>query len=308
MIKDHKQFNLFDKKLIEKVVLKPPFTAPGVMRNEACFIYAVQGKAQAIGAVDSVNFSSEEAVVMKCGNYLNRWLEEREGEQCEAIAIHFYPEVLKKVYEKELPGFLSDVQSENSSSLEKIKSSQLLRNYIHGLQFYFENPNLVSEELLRIKLKELILLLAKTDNSEAIRSLISSLFTPTVYNLKEFVESQILHNLSLQEMAILYGTSLSSFKREFAKAYGCSPAKYFKRRKLERAAQLLTHGDDRISEVAFACGFNEVAHFSRSFQEQYGLTPTQYRKSKYWTDGIGNSPLGQIQRLVLKQGVDRSDK
>ena len=35
--------------------------------------------------------------------------------------------------------------------------------------------------------------------------------------------------------------------------------------------------DKSITEIAFACGFNDAAHFSRSFLNAYGMTPRQFR-------------------------------
>jgi AraC-like DNA-binding protein len=35
-----------------------------------------------------------------------------------------------------------------------------------------------------------------------------------------------------------------------------------------------------VSEIAFSWGFNEAAHFSRSFKEQYGLSPREWRQQQ----------------------------
>jgi transcriptional regulator GlxA family with amidase domain len=32
-------------------------------------------------------------------------------------------------------------------------------------------------------------------------------------------------------------------------------------------------------KIAFASGFNSAAHFSRSFHEEFGVTPTEYRRA-----------------------------
>lgn len=277
MIKEYNQLDLYNKNIFERVVLKPPLKAPGIMPNEACFIYAVEGESNVYGATEEVTLHTEEAVVMKCGNYLNEWLKTKTSDSCEAIAVHFYPEVLKKIYDKELPAFFKEVKKVKPICIEKVEASRLLKNYIDSLQYYFNNPKLVSDELLKLKLKELILLLAKTDNAESIQRLIASLFTPTEYSFKEFVEANIFTNLSLEELALLNNCSLSSFKREFKKVYHTSPARYFKQRKLERAARLISNTTERIGEIAFNCGFSEIAHFSRSFQEQFGCSATQYR-------------------------------
>ncbi|MBC2845715.1 helix-turn-helix domain-containing protein [Winogradskyella flava] len=280
MVKEHLQFTLFEKGIFERVVLKPPMKAPGIMHNEACFLYAVEGESKVFSAVSDIMLRTEEAVVMKCGNYLNDWLETTEQSFCQAIAIHFYPDVLKKLYDKELPEFFKSVKDIQPTCIEKVKSSRLLKNYINSLQFYFENPDLVNDELLKLKLKEIILLLVNTDKSGSMKGLLASLFTPTEYSFKELVEANIYNNLSLDELALLHGVSLSSFKREFNKVYKESPGRYFKRRKLERAAKLIISTNERIGEIAFNCGFSEVAHFSNSFQDQFGCSPTAYRVSQ----------------------------
>ncbi|MEL6810860.1 MAG: AraC family transcriptional regulator [Bacteroidota bacterium] len=277
MVKEHYHFDLYDKHIFERVVLKPPLKAPGIMPNEACFIYAAEGESHVYSATEEMHLHTEEAVVMKCGNYFNEWLKTKNSDSCEAIAVHFYPEVLKKIYDKELPAFFKEVEKVKPVCIEKVKASRLLKNYIDSLMYYFNNPELVSDELLKLKLKELILLLARTDNAESIQRLIASLFTPTEYSFKELIEANVYNNLTLEELALLHNTSLSSFKREFKKVYNTSPAKYFKQRKLQRAAKLISHTNERIGEIAFNCGFTEVAHFSRSFQEQFGCSPTQYR-------------------------------
>jgi transcriptional regulator GlxA family with amidase domain len=34
-----------------------------------------------------------------------------------------------------------------------------------------------------------------------------------------------------------------------------------------------------VSDIAFSWGFNEAAHFSRSFREQFGLSPREWRQA-----------------------------
>jgi len=277
MINQHQLFELFDKRIFERVVLTPPFRLPAQMPNEACFYYAVEGESHFRTAQGQFSIEAEEAVVLKCGNYLTDWFASNQAKTCEIIAVHFYPEVLKKIYDKELPDFMLKVNEIAPLPLKKRKSNELIQNYITSLQFYFENEQLVSDELLRLKLKELILLLAKTDNAGLISDLIASMFSPTEFSIKEVVEANLYSNLSIEEFAHLASRSVSTFKREFAKVYKQSPARYIKEKKLKRAAELLVKTNQRISDVAFNSGFVEVAHFSKSFLIHFGISPTNYR-------------------------------
>jgi AraC-like DNA-binding protein len=50
--------------------------------------------------------------------------------------------------------------------------------------------------------------------------------------------------------------------------------------RLQRARAMLAdlrHDRMKISEIALACGFNEVSYFNRCFRRRFGCAPTQYR-------------------------------
>jgi len=57
-----------------------------------------------------------------------------------------------------------------------------------------------------------------------------------------------------------------------------TPANYIKNKKLEKAAELLLISDERITDIAFQCGFNELATFTKSFSDKYNMTPSHYRQ------------------------------
>lgn len=278
MIKEHLQFQLYDKKVFERAVIEPPFRIAARMPNDACFYYLIEGCAKAIAPTNQLELMSSEGVVLQCGNYLNEYLSSNsETTYCEAIAVHFYPEVLKMIYDKEFPDFLLNVNQIQPLKIEKIKTDELLRKYIDSLQFYFSNPDMVSDELLKLKLKELILLLAKSDQADMIRTLLGSMFSREEINFKEVIEANLYNNLTIEELAILTNLSLSSFKREFTKQYNSSPAKYIKQRRLKKAAKLLQSTSLRVSDIAYDCGFQDVAHFSKVFLKEHGASPTGYR-------------------------------
>jgi AraC-like DNA-binding protein len=75
------------------------------------------------------------------------------------------------------------------------------------------------------------------------------------------------------------GLSTRSLSRIFA-MNGSSIDRSIWSCRLSMARDLLADPDRRhksITEVAFSCGFNDAAHFSRSFLNAYGMTPSQFR-------------------------------
>jgi AraC-like DNA-binding protein len=137
---------------------------------------------------------------------------------------------------------------------------------------------LVSPELLRLKLKELILLLLHTRSADTVLDLFAHLFSPRKASLVEVVKAHLYQDLPLNRLATLAGMSLSTFKREFQQQFQEPPGQYFRTQRLEKAKQLLQTPALSISEVAYQVGFKDVAHFSRAFRQYCQLTPTQFRQ------------------------------
>ena len=57
---------------------------------------------------------------------------------------------------------------------------------------------------------------------------------------------------------------------------GENPSVFFKRYKLNRAADLLKEGKHNMSEIAWMTGFSTLSHFSTSFKKQFGVPPSDY--------------------------------
>lgn len=59
------------------------------------------------------------------------------------------------------------------------------------------------------------------------------------------------------------------------------PSQYILRRRLEESANQLTNvlnQNQSIAAIAYRCGFNSAAHFSRVFHGHFGTTPSDYRR------------------------------
>ena len=163
---------------------------------------------------------------------------------------------------------------------QKIEKQDIIIHFIESLEFYFQNPNLVNDELLKLKLKELILLLLQTNNADNIVSLFAHLFTPRQASFKEVIQAHLFSNITITELAVLSGRSLSAFKRDFKNYFKDTPANYIKEQKLLKANQLLVATDFSVSEICYEVGFSDTSHFTKIFKQKYNATPTEYRKNK----------------------------
>lgn len=276
MVTDYKKFDLFGKTLVQKVDLEPPFEFSFPVAEQACFLYMLKGKMQFQFDDGHINIPTNHALLLNCINSGNR-IGDLNNSNGEIVIVTFHPDILRKIYERELPLIFDKSDKIANQSSGKVNNDFLIQKYIEGLLFYFENPSLVNEEILVLKLKEIVLLLSQTQDAETIRVILSQLFSPATYTFKQIIEANLFSQVSVEELAQKSNLSVSSFKREFKKLYNDSPANYIKNKRLERAAELLLVSDKRITDIAFDCGFSDLANFTKNFRDKYNVTPTGYR-------------------------------
>lgn len=279
MVNDYKKHDLYGRTLIQKIKLTPPFKFDFPVTEQACFLYVKEGDVNYLIDDEKLNVATNYSLLVNCMNSGKQIENSKPDSNCEIVIVTFYPEILKKIYDRELPLLLKKPENLISNkSIEKINNDFLIQKYIEGLLFYFENPSLINEDILVLKVKEIILLLSQTQNSESIQLVLSQLFSPAAYTFRQIIEANLFSQLTIEELAQQNNLSVSSFKREFSKMYNDTPANYIKTKKLEKAAELLQVSDQRITEIAFDCGFNDLANFTKSFTSKYNVSPTNYRQ------------------------------
>lgn len=281
MILEHKTYELFGKPIVQSLKVKAPFAFDFPVTDHACFLYMVQGDLKYQYRVEQENLPAKHSLFLNCVHSSKTLSSDHVLDVKEIMVINFHPDILMKIYDREVPSILQQLsKSPSNQSLEHISSNILIEKYIDGLLFYFQHPNLVNEDILVLKLKEIILLLAQSPNASAIQTIFAQLFSPTTYTFRQIIEANLYAQLSIEAMAKQHNLSVSSFKREFAKLYNDTPASYIKTKRVEKAAELLKISTQRIKDIAFECGFSDVANFTKSFREQYSLSPTEYRKAQ----------------------------
>ena len=83
-------------------------------------------------------------------------------------------------------------------------------------------------------------------------------------------------DLDIVRMTEMMKISRTKFYYKVKGLTGENPSVFFKRYKLNRAADLLKEGKYNMSEIAWMTGFNTLSHFSTSFKKQFGVPPSEY--------------------------------
>ena len=100
---------------------------------------------------------------------------------------------------------------------------------------------------------------------------------PLIENIKAFLDANLEHDITLQQLAELFHYSGKYLGRLFKSRCGKTVKEYLNTRRLEQAGRLLAQTDKSVVDISFRVGFNQVTYFDRLFRRYYGLTPSEYR-------------------------------
>ena len=99
-----------------------------------------------------------------------------------------------------------------------------------------------------------------------------------VVRAKQFIAQNQGDALCLATVAKAVNTSTFYFCKLFKRATGLTFTDYLARVRIEKAKTLLLEPNHRVSEVAYAVGFQSLTHFNRIFRKIAGQSPTSFRR------------------------------
>jgi len=175
---------------------------------------------------------------------------------------------------------LIQINADESIVVTPIKASPLnerLLSYVILVKYYFTESKQIAASLLRIKLLELLFDLGY-EHQDVLSQLLN--MKPSYRgNITKIVEENIMNPVSLNDLAILSGRSLSSFKRDFKAIYNMSPSQWIREKRLDKAKELFSGTQMSVTDICYLLGFENIGHFSRIFKSYSGISPSGYKLS-----------------------------
>jgi AraC-like DNA-binding protein len=98
-----------------------------------------------------------------------------------------------------------------------------------------------------------------------------------IWKARKFIEDHCVEELSLSKVAKAANISRNHLSERFKQVTGTNFVDYIARTRFEKACELLRDVDLRISEIAFAVGFQSLSQFNRVFRKLSGQSPTEFR-------------------------------
>ncbi|SIN68489.1 AraC family transcriptional regulator [Chitinophaga niabensis] len=179
-------------------------------------------------------------------------------------------------------------------TLELRKVKELLQESVYGLKFRNTSPSL-SPLFFQFQpnqqMKNLILLLQILEELCQRRKDGALLITDDVRKIhyKEsdskklasifnYVFENYHHEVDIKTAASLACMSEAAFCRYFKRNTHKTFSQFVNEIRISHATRLLMGKENNITDICYACGFDNVSYFNRQFKVHQGLTPREYRK------------------------------
>ena len=276
MITENKRIELNKKVVFETLVANAPDTFSYRLNNEAFFIHVEFGSHVAMTPSEVIEVPVGNLAFFVGQNIILKVFPNEEGVY-KATIIHIARESVLESLTDNFPEVNTDTDVEVSRDIITGKPCVVTQNYIEGILQYFNNRHIITDDLVQLKVKEILFLLLRSKKAGQVAQLLEGFVSRTATSFKNTVESHLFNDISLDELAHLCNMSLSTFKRHFKKIYGDTPSEYILNRRLEESTKLLVVSDRSIIDIALDSGFKSMSHYSRRFKEKYGIPPSQYK-------------------------------
>lgn len=277
MVLEHKKIEINQKVVFETIICNTETAFNFQLNDEAYFTFVNHGHHVAISPNEIIEVPEGDLGIAVGKSLILKAYPNKENQHYQILIIHINRAFVAKAFGNKFPDINTASENDFSKDMFTGKPCVISKNYVDGIMQYFYNQHVVSEEILEIKVKEILLLLLSSKKAKEVAVLLEHFVNKRTAGFKEVIETHLLSDISLEELSQLCNMSLSTFKRYFRKIYNTTPNEYLFDKRLENSKKLLATAEQSIDDIALLSGFKTTAHFSRKFKEKYGIPPSHYK-------------------------------
>jgi AraC-like DNA-binding protein len=217
------------------------------------------------------------------------------------IVVHFLPILLIEMGPNgDGACMLARFTGNQSISQRVVRPPKKLRDFFAG-QFEdmakeFASRELGSELAVRARLMDTLVSLMRWEASvgHAPPPVADSSNWMQIEKVLQFIGQHYAEPLYIETIAAAVGLGPTRLHALFRDAFGMSCLQYLRAYRISHAASLLCLPDARVTEIAFAVGFESLSHFNASFRHFQGMSPRDYIRIQRTTSAIPGkaAPLG----------------
>jgi AraC-like DNA-binding protein len=97
--------------------------------------------------------------------------------------------------------------------------------------------------------------------------------------INDYIMRNFDHDITLKEIASVANMAVSTFCNFFKEHYRVTFVEYLNNLRVGHACKALSEQEKNVFEIAYKCGFNNLANFNRQFKKIKKMTPSEFRKT-----------------------------
>ncbi len=138
------------------------------------------------------------------------------------------------------------------------------------------------EEVVRSLFKVLLVACCRQAVKSGMESLSMPVGEPIAWleKLRRKLDTEFRSQVSVEDLAGELGVTASHLCRVFKGYTGRTVMGYVMERRVQAAMMGLRGSSDKVAAVALGAGFNDLAHFNRTFKRMLGCTPREFREGR----------------------------
>lgn len=232
-------------------------------------VWFISGEAKIVQAEATHIFNSGDIFLVPRNQLTTVMLYPKDGLPLKSVGMHLTTTKLKDFYANlnVKPDF---------SPMQKVRSFSnhpLLHSCMASLVPYFEMKGPLPDNIASLKITEAISILREID--PGVDGLLANFEEPGKIDLVGFMERNFMFNMPMEKFGYLTGRSLTTFKRDFKKAFNTTPQRWLTQKRLELAHYHFAEKKKKPVDVYFEVGFENLSHFSYAFKKHFGYAPTE---------------------------------
>jgi AraC family transcriptional regulator, exoenzyme S synthesis regulatory protein ExsA len=247
------------------------FNKTEVLFDEHILVWLLSGEAKIVHANTTFLFNPGDIFLIPRNQLISVAISPKDGQPHKSVSMHLTTSRLKTFYTSLKPNTANTHRSP-SGKIPCYHNHSLLDSYLASLLPYFDMEGKFPDEIASLKITEAISILRVIDKT--VDGYLINFEQPGKVDLISFMEKNYMFNVPMEKFGYLTGRSLTTFKRDFIKAFNTTPQKWLTQKRLELAHYQFTEKRKAPVDVYYEVGFENLSHFSYAFKKHFGYTPT----------------------------------
>lgn len=241
---------------------------------DGCLEFMVNGK--------QFHLTKGEGIVVNSKRIHSNW--SNKGDSCEFLCIIIHPSYMcaSSYIEQK---YVSPILSPHSADYLLLSQNDWTKQIIDEMLSLLEmdkNAKATELKIIETSFRCLRYMHEHIDFSTAKQP--APIHVNTFKSMMSYIQEHYMEKVSLDDIASAGNVGKTLCAKIFKRYVAKTPGDYLISYRVTKSMDLLTTSDLSVTDIAFQTGFTSGSHYTKTFREMVGCTPSEYRSS---SPGVG---------------------